>query len=287
MSIKSILVPISGLEGYERALEAALIVARQFGSHVEVLHVTPDPAEMIPYGTLGVSEATMKSIVQGARRSTKEEIAKAKTAFEVFCTRNQLPLTASPPGPTAGASADWRQELGRESVWVGLRGRLADLIVVNQPADEWPGSATLEAALLETGRPVLVAPETPLRTLGGNVVIGWNGSAEAASAVAAAMPFIRAAKKVSILSGADGAELRLPAKDLVQHLGWHGVKATAHTFKTGPFSVGKALLAQVKKLGADLLVMGGYGHSRRREMIFGGVTRHVLSAARLPVLMLH
>ena len=241
---------------------------------------------MAPFAAEGVPASTLKAIIETARKNIQVEAADCKRRFTDFCKANAIPL-ADKPGRKAAASASWRQEKGRESVVVGERGRLADLIVMERTDETWPGPVVLEAALLETGRPVLIVPKTKPKTIGTSVAIGWNGSAEAASAVAASGPFIGTAKSVVVLSTADGTPPGLGSKDLVAHLAWHGIDASAKTFKGGMLSVGKSLLAEVAKAKADLLVMGGYGHSRGREMIFGGVTRHVLAEASIPVLMLH
>ncbi|MFQ5958209.1 MAG: universal stress protein, partial [Alphaproteobacteria bacterium] len=130
---------------------------------------------------------------------------------------------------------------------------------------------------------ILVVPPDARASLAHRVVVGWNGSVAAARAVAAAMPFLAAADAVTVLTTREGAEPRAAANDLALHLAWHGVGASAQTFETGGLSVGQALLAEAQDLGCDLLVIGGYGHGRMRELILGGVTRHLLAAAAMPM----
>ena len=139
----------------------------------------------------------------------------------------------------------------------------------------------------ETGRPILIAPPRASKTLATNIAVAWNDSAQAARAVAASMPFLTRADKVTILTVKGPDEAAASPRDLSAHLTWHGVKASTKTVIAGSRHAGEALLAECQGLGADLLVMGGFGHSRVREIILGGVTQHVLSAARLPVLMMH
>lgn len=285
MAIKTIMVPVGGTTG-DAALAVAADLAKRFDAHIEALYALRNPTDMAPFAAEGVPASTLKAIIDTARKNIQTEAVDCKQRFTDFCKANAIPL-ADKPGRKATASASWRQEKGRESAVVGERGRLADLIVMERTDETWPAPVVLEAALLETGRPVLIVPKTKPKTIGTSVAIGWNGSAEAASAVAASGPFIGAAKSVVVLSTVDGTPPGLGSKDLVAHLAWHGIDASAKTFKGGMLSVGKALLAEVAKAKADLLVMGGYGHSRGREMIFGGVTRHVLAEAPIPVLMLH
>lgn len=286
MAIKTIMVPVGGSASGDAALAVAADLAKRFGAHIEALYALRNPTDVAPFAAEGVPASMLKSIIDSARKNIQAEAVGCKQRFADFCKANGIPL-ADKPGRKAAASASWRQEKGTETTVVGERGRLADLIVMERTAEAWPAPAVLEAALLETGRPVMIVPKTRPKTIGTSVAIGWNGSAEAASAVAASGPFIGTAKSVIVLSTADGTPPGLGAKDLVAHLSWHGIDATAKSFKGGMLSVGKTLLAEAAKAKADLLVMGGYGHSRGREMIFGGVTRHVLAEAPIPVLMLH
>ena len=118
------------------------------------------------------------------------------------------------------------------------------------------------------------------------MAIAWNGSIEASKAVAAAMPFLMRAKNVSAISVVDGGgDHNLDG--LVQYLRWHGVRAKANSFKSRGGDIGKAVASAASRAKADLLVMGAYTHSRVREMIFGGVTDHVFSSGRMPVLFAH
>lgn len=285
MTIKTILAPLDESSGTDATLQAALVVAKRFGAHIEVLSVVEREESIVPFVSDSVSGAALQVAIDAMRHRIREQSRRTRTRFLAFCARHRL-SEATKPIRGSKPSASFREEKGSLAAWIGLRGRLVDLIVVPRPQGDWPDIAPVEAALLESGRPVLVVPEA-IKVLGRHVAIGWNGSAEAAGAVTAAMPLLSQASKVTVLSAPEGAEARVGAKELVAHLAWHGIRARAVTFKAGAFSMGKALLAQTAKSGADLLVIGGYSHSRQRELIFGGVTRHVLSSARIPVLMLH
>ncbi len=142
----------------------------------------------------------------------------------------------------------------------------------------------LEVALLQTGQPVFIVPPQSQERVASKIAIGWNASAEAARAVAAAMPCLTVADAVTILISPKRAA---SAKDLAGHLVWHGVKASVRQFRVGTRSVGETLLAEARALKADLLVIGGYSHVRARELLFGGVTRHILAATEIPVMMAH
>ncbi len=286
MSLRTILAPISGANGDKTALDAALAVARRFDAHIEVLHVSGDPRDAVPFLGEGASGALIEQIMDAAAKETKARAQRARKTFDEWMAAASLPA-ADRPGQTTGASAAWRPETGAEDQWVARRGRLADLIVAAPPAEAGKLAWTIvfEAALLDTGRPILsVSPSASMRPGEGTVVVGWNGSAQASRAVAAAMPFLATAPRVVVVSMAEKGVNASPA-DLVTYLGWHGVRAEARTPEAKGASVGAVLLSEAADAG--LLVMGAYTHNRLREMIFGGVTRHVLENAMVPVLMAH
>ena len=170
---------------------------------------------------------------------------------------------------------------------VGSLGRVFDLIVVERP-DKLVSlaEATLEDALFESGRPVLMAPPTPPKTFGNTVLIHWNASTETARAILLAMPILRKAKKVSFIA-VEGHIVPGPnVKEAVAHLGANGIMATDKTV-AGRNKPGEAILAEAAAIGADLLIKGAYTQSRLRQMIFGGATSHILASANVPVFLTH
>jgi nucleotide-binding universal stress UspA family protein len=144
---------------------------------------------------------------------------------------------------------------------------------------------TLEAVLLDSGRPLLIVPPGGAADFGGPVAVAWNGSVEASRAVAAAMPFLLAAPRVTVVAVGEDDQPAALAQGLARFLAWHGLQAETKAVRAGEEGVGSALLAALGDAG--LLVMGAYTHSRFRQLVFGGVTRHVLANAGLPVLVSH
>jgi nucleotide-binding universal stress UspA family protein len=145
----------------------------------------------------------------------------------------------------------------------------------------------LEAALFDSGRPVLIVPASTPKTIARNVLIAWNGSSEQARTNAFAAPLLRLADKVTVLT-VEGATTPGPSgEEAARHLRQNGIKATALTVKPGARTSGEVILNQAASLGCDLLVKGAYTQSRLRQMIFGGATRYILANATLPVLMAH
>lgn len=286
MAIKTILVPLDGTEAGESVLETAILIARRFESHLEVLHVKADPRDVFPFASEPGTPGAMELMIEAAERSGGERSARARALFDECCRNAHIAIGTAAPA-SGGVSAAWHEETGLTAEVVAQRGRLVDLICVARPVEKGSVPILLESALMDTGRPVLVAPPKAVKTIGGNVAVAWNGSAEAARAVASALPFLVRAEKVTVVTVKGKDEAVAAPRELSAHLAWHNIRASTKTVTAGAKDAGAALLAEAQALGADLLVMGGYGHSRLREVIFGGVTQHVLSAARMPVLMVH
>jgi nucleotide-binding universal stress UspA family protein len=289
--MKMILVPLSGDNGVAR-LEAAFAIARRFGAHVEVLHARADPADMLHATSMAFPGALRQSVIEVGERQAAEAAGQARALFDSVCERQQIRVLDKPP-MIDGVSAAWREMQAKESIAVARCGRLSDLIVLDRPLEETPAPETLEAALMETGKPVLILPPPDHRPapdqIGRNVVIAWNGSVVAAKAVAAARHFLITADKVTALSLKEDKRRpgRVGVEALIDHLAWHGVKADSRVIEAKRGDIGESLLTAARELKADLLVLGGYGTSMTRELILGGVTRHMLTHAEIPLLMAH
>jgi nucleotide-binding universal stress UspA family protein len=287
MAIKLVLVPITGTDDDGAVLEAAWNLATRFAAHMEVLHAQLDPRDAVPFLGEGASGALIQQIMEAAQRDSATRTTRARASFESWRQRHSIPLAA--PGVASGPTASWREDVGAEDEVVGRRGRLADLIVVRQPSSEGNivPTVSFEAALLDTGRPVLAVPATGTdRMAEGPVLVAWNGSVESGRAIWAAIPLLEKAPRVSILSvleddkAADGGKV-------VEYLAWHGVKADLLPTARKQSNVGAQILAEASGLGAGMLVMGAYTRSRLRRMVFGGVTEHVLTNATIPAFMMH
>jgi len=196
-------------------------------------------------------------------------------------------VVVAEPHFRAGATADFASVTGREEDLVAQLARLADLTVVPHPeaGDDVSSSDALHAVLFDSGRPVLIAPQTAGPKVGSRICVAWNGTAESAAAVHAAIPWMQRAEAVRVLS-ADEYQRRGPgAAELVTYLALHGIQPEVAQFRPMERDVGRGVLAAAREFGADMLAMGAYSHSRLRQLILGGVTRHVLENAALPVLM--
>lgn len=288
MSIKTILVPLSGVDSDPVALSAAFTVAKMFDAHVDSLFVKLDPRDAVPMLGEGMSGAMVDEIMRAAESEADGHLSVARRHFEEVVRREQIDLREGPP-TLEGVSARWREVVGRAEEMVPLEGRLADLLVFSHTEIDRDAQAyaTLETALLGAARPLLLAPTGGLKNLGKTVAVAWNGSPESARAVAGAMPFLRKADAVHVLTAETSVTQSAAGRRIAEYLAWHDVNCQLTIVKPGADPVGQMLTGKAAELGADLLVMGGYGHSRMRELILGGVTRYVLGHAGLPVLMAH
>jgi nucleotide-binding universal stress UspA family protein len=293
MAIRTILAPLSGGPSSEGAIETACSLALRFGAHIEVLHVRADPTDALPLLGQDISTPVAGELIELARRESESNAAKARAAFDAAIARHSLPVRDKPFGigqaATGSASVCWREEIGHAPSIVPKRARLSDLVVLGQSGrvDEQPHSDTLDETVVLGGRPVLLAPARSLGPLGNVIAIAWNASPEAARAVSGALPFLGSAREVHILSVGKEDE-SLSDAELATYLGWHGIAAAAHHVQpVKGVKTGELLLAASRDKGADLLVMGGYGHAPWREMIFGGATVQIVGHSRLPVLLSH
>src|SRR5205085_1535338 len=185
-------------------------------------------------------------------------------------------------------SACWREESGYAPMLLAQRARFFDLVVLGRSERVVGGIYTdaIETAITGSGRPLLLASADAPPTVGETVAVTWNGSPEAVRALAASLPFIATARAVWLITA--GANDRDSAVSAVEYLAWHGIKAQHRDLADRPGRhIGRLLLDAAQSCGADLLVMGGYGHAPWREAVFGGATREALGARTMPLLMVH
>ena len=178
--------------------------------------------------------------------------------------------------------------VGESASLVAMLGKMADLVVLPAPSlEDGDLSPAGEAAIYDTGRPVLFSPRRELPSLGKRVSVFWNDTVESSRAAKAALPFLKQADAVQIKSVLDDSVDADLVKAFAASLAWHGVKADVRLVEADDRSAGEALIDAAWEFEADLIVMGAFSHSRLREMILGGVTRHILQVAGRPVLMAH
>ncbi|HET8636883.1 MAG TPA: universal stress protein [Acidobacteriaceae bacterium] len=287
--LKNILVPVPAAEQEELVFRCAAFLARLHSAHIAFLYVRPDMRRLVE-PMISAEFGGSAGIIQLIETLEHESIAnhdRARSAMYSFCQREDLAIS---PVPLDGRpTAEWRVETGEDAEWLAVHGRVADLVLVGRAQAREAGSLQLlEAALMQTGRPLLLLPPNMPDRIGNTLAIAWKDTPEAATAITAALPFLMGAKKIVILGVIEDESVDSAACERLRGaLVWHNPAVTVQTLTSGPDTPAGTLLKAAGELGADLLVMGGYGHSRMREMVFGGFTRHVLRETELPVLMAH
>jgi nucleotide-binding universal stress UspA family protein len=288
--IKTILVRARRDGSGVAAYATARCVARRFGAHVDALHVRPDSVEVaVAMSTEGSGGVLLQGIIDHLDRDADADEAKARAQFTIFCSEAGLALVADPAASAKRPSAMFHVEIGQEARWMCTYGRTSDLMIASRgvPGDEALARSTLEALLLETGRPLLIpTAAAPAPDVANRIAIAWKATPEAARAIALAMPFLMHAAEVAILSVEEEDGRRDESARLIRYLGWHGIAAHSERLTPGSDGAAATLLAAAKAK-SGLLVMGGYGHTRLREWVFGGFTKRVLDHADVPVLMAH
>jgi nucleotide-binding universal stress UspA family protein len=273
MGFKTILVPIEQYDLMSSTLETAVLLARKFDSYIEGFALCGSTSAVFATGDMGAVP------VPALEHEIAEHEKRSRSLFESFMQEHGVPC-----GGQASLSSNWLESSPEGVPDVGSYGRVFDVTVLGRSEP----TTTLEAGLFESGRPVLIAPPMPRPQMGTNVLVAWNGSTEQARAIAFAMPILKRARRVIVLTVEGGAGVPGPTGEQVcRSLQFNGVPARPLTVGLDGRLTGEAILAHANALGCDLLIKGAYTQSRLRQLIFGGTTRYILNNAELPVLMAH
>ena len=275
--IKDIIVNLSVGEGANAAADYAVSLAAAFDAHLAGIAFLYDP--IVPVSGAGYIPA---DVIEAQER---DNAAAAKAAIDRFVAAGKRAGVAAEPLTLSGSFAGVGDQFGRIA-------RRFDLSIVGQAE---PGTSAVEeiiaeSALFESGRPMIMVPyiqKTPLKL--GNVMLCWDGSRAAARAIADAMPLLERAGRVEIVIVANerGKKDEIEGADMGAHLARHGLNVEVKRTVLGDIDVADVILSHAADAGSDFIVMGGYGHSRLREFVLGGVTRTIFRSMTAPVLMSH
>jgi nucleotide-binding universal stress UspA family protein len=280
VNYKDLLVVLDAAADTPSRVELAVALAERCAAHLVGLYPVPSPE--LPRAAGYADLAVLEPIYREWRERALAQAEETRAAFERAAQLRGVSVEWRAPDPSDGDPA--------------VHARYVDLVILGQRNPESEDAAfermRPEQVTLASGRPILIIPYAGrFAALGRNVLVAWNASREAARAVADAMPLLAMAETVTVLSvdpqiGPD-AQSELPGADIALHLARHGVTAQIERTVSADVPIGEVLLSRVADLGADLLVMGAYGHSRTRELLLGGATRSVLASMTVPVLMSH
>jgi nucleotide-binding universal stress UspA family protein len=293
--LRDIVVVLDDSTLSEARLAIAVALAKQHGAHLtglSALDVLKSRRSVVQ--RRGAPEADTPHMTQVADWSglrSGDYLAAEAQAAE---TAERIEATFKERLRIGHVEGDWRMTSGKLSEAAVLQARNADLVIVGQADPEHPltRGPFVEDLLLTAGRPMLLIPYVGhFETLGTKVLIGWNNSREATRAVNDAIPLLAKAASVTVLSarpsGRKPATHDATGAEITRHLARHGIRAEAAQTVMASSSASDVLLSYAADVSADLLVVGGYGHSRLRELVLGGVTRDLLHHMTLPVLMSH
>jgi nucleotide-binding universal stress UspA family protein len=281
LMMKNILVPTQNIAAMQSTLETAVLLAQCTGAYIEGYPLRFGIPEFV------AAELAMSFPLDSYQAKGEEEAAQARRLFETFMQQHGIPPAGSASNrPCFG----WLATAPEGEGFVGSYARAFDVTVVSRPNLETTGplNRVIESALFESGRPVLLSPPDAPKQIASNIMIHWNGSTEQARANALAMPLLRLAKRVTVLTVIGGQSVPGPSADQVRkHLRYNGIAAEPMHIQLEGGSTGEAVLAAAKAEGCDLLVKGAFTRHRLRQMIFGGATSHIMHHADLSLLMAH
>jgi len=285
MALKDILVHLDtgGRSGLR--LDVAVGLAKRHEARLTGVGVIDLPSIYLYYGsTMPFSGIGPEDLVQRMRTDAAGALDPVGAAFTERLRRE-------------GLEGEWRMVEGHLPATMALHARYADLTIVgqfdrNEPLGNMGLDAMVGQTIMTSGRPVLAVPFAgTFPTVGDRVLVAWNAGREAARAINDALPLLQNASAVTVLAINPrlgiGGHGEVPAADMALHLVRHGVKAEAAHTVAEDISDGEALLSYASDIGADLIVAGAYGHSRAREMVFGGVTRTLLAEMTVPIFLSH
>ncbi|MBV9331391.1 MAG: universal stress protein [Alphaproteobacteria bacterium] len=287
MTIAKVLVPVTGAPRDVVVLAGGFAAARRFGAHLEALFVRPDPVEAMPFYGEGMSSAVAQEIMDVSKDAASRAAKAARLNLETALRE----AGDEPSGATGrqAAAASFREVEGNFADQVKAAARLADLIVFGAGREgDRPGlEEAFDGTLIEIGRPVLLASEHVPDGFAEKIAVAWNGSIASAHAASAAIPFLKQAAAVEILTVRRANTEPESADQLCAYLSLHGISATSKIVEGGERPIADVLLKAATASGATLLVAGGYGHNRLRELFVTGTTRRVIAQAAIPCFLVH
>ncbi|MGB8364116.1 MAG: universal stress protein [Rhizomicrobium sp.] len=287
MGLAKILAPLTGTARDEIVLATAFAAAEPFQAHVAALFIHPDPRLAVPFVGVPVSPEVVQDIVNASEEIAAAADKRAHDAFVAVAAKAGAQILDKPRKmPSVACSFHRSQGLFFRAV--AHAAELCDLVafgVISEPEAVELSEGFVEV-LTRSGRPILLSAEAPLR-LARRIVLGWDGGPSAARAISAALPFLRKAESIEILSVQRAVPSAVDFAALHEYLALHGLSCTERTVEQGTRRIGEALLDGATQAGADLLVTGAYGRGPLRESVFGGATVHIRSHATLPIFMAH
>jgi nucleotide-binding universal stress UspA family protein len=277
MTYRKLLLPLSETPCGRAAMATGLLVARLWNARLSAIIVQVDSRDVAPLAGEGLSGGMIEDMMNATERDSAARATRLQALFS----------EASAAAGTPATETTVEAVRGREEDVIASLARLADLTILPHPdrAQDDAAADTLHAVLFDSGRPVLIAPRVAPENIGTRCCLAWNGTVESSAALSAMLPWLKRAEAVRVVHAGAYQRRGPSAAEVIPYLALHGILADVAEFTPLNRDVGAGLLAAAADFGADFVGMGAYSHSRLRQLILGGVTRHVLENSRLPVLM--
>jgi nucleotide-binding universal stress UspA family protein len=288
MSIARVLAPLTGTPRDQAVLAGAFETSKPFNAHVVALFVRPDPADAMPFYGEGMSSNVVQEIMDVSKRAADEAARKARSALVAAASAHRARVLDAPT-PCEDLATSFQEVAGGFADQVTAAAKLSDLVVFGAlREDDRPGlGEAFEATLIDVGRPVLLVSQVPVPGYAKRIAIAWNGSTASAHAVSAALPLLTKAEHVDVLTVRRSGAEPIGTDDLLSYLALHRVDAQVREVDRGERAVADVLLEAAAQNSAGMLVVGGFGHNRLRELFVTGTTRRVATQAALPCFLVH
>ncbi|MDD3323749.1 MAG: universal stress protein [Sulfurospirillaceae bacterium] len=280
---KKFFLPLGGGEELEERIRGALLISKFLEAHLEVLRVESTPQRVISSDVFAPKHLVeqMAKITHDMEMQTSQRY---KEVFEKICSQMNVKVT-SDVVCDGSASASLLVEQGVRGEVVAQYSKLCDMVIAVCPPENVP-TATFEAAVLYSGKPVIMIPRVLKQFNPERIIVFWNASTEASRAIDGALEFLKRAKDVMIVTRDDTKNLRPSVEELKSYLEIHNIKAQCSVVRPTKI-VGEALLNKAVEGNYGLIVAGAYGVNRIKEKMFGGLTTYMLKHTQIPVLTAH
>lgn len=293
-AFKDILVQLDSAQTSESVLQTALLTAKKFNGHLDVFHVHLEPSCILPVPVVSADMAgfVVNDVVQAEEKAFAANADEMRVIFEKFVEEHGLLPKTEPQAGLKEITAQFREIFGCEDEVIAWCSRVSDLTVLARPELSSPAArdtlAVLNAALMESGSAILIAPRETPESVGNRIMIAWDATEEAAKAVTLAMPFLTRAEEVVILETDLPNETWADSRALARRLAWHGIKSEVVKIpETDSVSAKGAEIVRQACGRFDLLVTGAFTQSTMRRWILGNMTKYLIDNADIALFMTH
>ncbi len=290
MAIKSVLVPLNEGERCIEVLKSAFVVAGRFGAHITAVHAQRNTSAIEPFVFSSLSGSLKEAVLQETAQSAERAAGQIRQRFEAACQAAGVAVTDLHSSNSNDVTASFEVVEGRPVDVLIERARLSDVTAIASPqlgentVRRTPISETLESIMLGSGRPVLIVPQQWQARRCENAAIGWNESVQSSRALAMTIPWLRMMKSVTLVVSRERSSR---VGQVQAYLKAHDIEAQVKVLNRGEKASGEALLDRCREIEADFLVVGGYSRARPRQLLFGGVTRHLMKHTDIVTVMVH